>query len=254
MALRELQTALGTIIATHAADLSRRAAQRAWLGTLDLTEAERTWLKQLLNTPGMRLTCTIQRWWRQMRLQQTVRLTLAALPAARRLQVVPAYIAAVPCTSLFFIPEARQFLDFVLHTVTGVPHLDAIARFEHALWCAREAEDTSVCTPPDITALSPSRVLHRHQAAALISFSAPPEQLLHALLQGLPVPAPDNRAYAVLVAPRLPHYWRPVTPDEAHLFTACHAPTTVERLRTTVEHPSRPLQALIDASALCIAP
>jgi hypothetical protein len=252
MALRELQTALGTLIATHAADLSRSAAQRVWLGTLDLTEAERTWLKQLLHTPGMRLTCTIQRWWRQMRLQQTVRLTLAALPPARRLQVVQAYIATVPCASLFFIPEALQFLDFVLLTVSGVSHLDAIARFERALLCAREAEDTSAHTPLDVTALLPSRVLHRHQAAALISFSAPPEQLLPALLQGLPVPAPDNRAYAVLVTPRLPHYWRPVTPDEAHLFMACQAPTTIEHLHTAVEHPVQPLQALIDAGALAL--
>jgi hypothetical protein len=187
-----------------------------------------------------------------MRLQQTVRLTLAALPPARRLQVVQAYIATVPCTSLFFIPEARQFLDFVLHTVTGVPHLDAIARFERALLCAREAEDTSVCTAPDITALLPSRVLHRHQAAALISFSAPPEQLLHALFQGLPVPTPDSQTYAVLVTPRLPHYWRPVTPDEARLFMACQVSITVERLRTTVEHPSQPLQALLDAGALAL--
>jgi hypothetical protein len=202
----------------------------------------------------MRLTCTIQRWWRQMRLQQTVRLTLAALPPARRLQVVQAYIATVPCTSLFFIPEALQFLDFVLHTVAGVPHLDAIARFERALLCAREAEDTSVHTSPDVTALLPSQALYRHQAAALISFSAPPEQLLHALLQGLPVLAPDNREYAVLVTPHLPHYWRPATPDEAHLFLACQAPTTVERLCTAVEHPARPLQALIDAGALGIEP
>ena len=183
-----------------------------------------------------------------------MRLTLAALPPARRLQVVQAYIATVPCTSLFFIPEARQFLDFVLHTVTGVPHLDAIARFERALLCAREAEDTSVHTPLDVTALLPSRVLHHHQTAALISFSAPPEQLLHALLQGIPVPAPDNHTYAVLVTPRLPHYWRPVTPDEAHLFMACQTPTTVEHLRTAVEHPAQPLQALIDAGALYVVP
>ena len=173
---------------------------------------------------------------------------------ARRQQVVQTYIATVPCTSLFFIPEALQFLDFVLHTVAGVPHLDAVARFERALLCAREAEDTSVHTPPDVTALLPSQTLYRHQAATLISFSTPPEQLLHALLQGLPVPAPDNRAYAVLVTPHLPHYWRPATPDEAHLFMACHTPTTVGRLRTTVEHPARPLQALIDAGALCLEP
>ena len=254
MALRDLQTALGTIIATHAPDLSRSAAQCAWLGTLDLTATERAWLKQLLNTPGLRLTCTIQRWWRQMRLQQTVRLTLAVLPAARRLQVVQAYIATVPCTSLFFIPEALQFLDFVLHTMAGVPHLNAVAHFERALFRAKEVVDTSVHTPLDVTALLPSQALYRHQAAALISFSAPPEQLLHALLQGLPVPAPDNRAYAVLVTPHLPHYWRPATPDEAHLFMACHTPTTVERLCTAVEHPARPLQALIDASALCVEP
>jgi hypothetical protein len=254
MALRELQTALGTIIATHAPDLSRSAAQRTWLNTLDLTAAEHAWLQQLLDTPGLRLTCTIQRWWRQMRLQHTVRLTLAALPPARRLQVVQTYIATVPCTSLFFIPEALQFLDFVLHTVASVPHLNTVARFERALFCAKEAICPSTHTPLDVTALSPSQALHHHQAAALISFNAPPEQLLHALLQGLPVPAPDNRADAVLVTPHLPHYWRPATPDEAQLFMACHASTTVARLCTGVEHPAPPLQALIDAGALCIEP
>jgi hypothetical protein len=176
------------------------------------------------------------------------------LPPARRLQIVQAYIATVPCTALFFIPEALQFLDFVLHTVADVPHLDAVARFERALFCARDTVDTPVHTPPDVTALLPSQALHRHQAAALISFSAPPEQLLHALPQGIPVSAPDNRAYAVLVTPHLPHYWRPATPDEAHLFMACHAPTTVERLHTVVEPLARPLQALIDAGALCIEP
>jgi hypothetical protein len=252
MALRELQTALGTLIATHAPDLSRQAAQRTWLRTLDLNTAEHAWLQQLLEAPGMHLTCTIQRWWRQMRLQHTVRLTLATLPAPQRQSMVQAYIATVPCTSLFFIPEALQFLDFVLHTAAAVPHLDAVARFERALLCAREAAGTSGTASRDLATLSSTQPLRCHRAAALITFHAPPETLLDALLQGTPIAAPDGHGHVVLVAPKLVHYWRPVAPDEACLFMACQMPTAVARLRTVVENSAPPLQALIDAGALCL--
>jgi hypothetical protein len=251
MTLQALQTALGTLIATHASALAQHTTPPAWVHSLDLTATERAWLTQILDAPGMRLTCTIQRWWRQMRLQQTVRLTLATLPPPQRLHMIQAYMATVPCTSLFFIPEALQFLDFVLRTAAAVPHLDAVARFERALWGAKEAESASGHASYNITTLAPTQQLRCHHAAALIAFSAPPEMLLVALLRGTPVPEPDDLGHVVLVSPGLPHYWRSATPDEAQLFLACQTPTSVERLRTVVQNSAQALQALVDAGALC---
>jgi hypothetical protein len=167
--------------------------------------------------------------------------------------MIHAYIAAVPCTSLFFIPEALQFLDFVLHTAATVPHLNAVARFERALLCAKDPESTSGQASDDIATLSPRQRLHCHRAAALIAFNAPPEMLLIALLRGTPVPAPDDLGHMVLVSPSLPHYWRSATQDEARLFLACHMPATLEHLRTVVQNSEQSLQALVDAGALCVA-
>ena len=169
----------------------------------------------------MQLTCDVQRWWRRMRLQSTVRLTLAVLPPPQRLAVIQAYIASEPCMSLFFIPEALQFLDFVLQTAPEVPYLEAVARFERALFRAKEAQDSLGCTPPEVAALLPTHRLRCYEAAALILFPAHPEWLLSALLQGTDLPEPDGHQYPVLVAPGLPHLWRQATPDEVNLFTVC---------------------------------
>ena len=173
MALRDLQIALGTRIAMRTSDLHSKNGQQAWWHSLNLTPAEQAWFEQIMDSPGMQLTCDVQRWWRRMRLQSSVRLTLAVLPPQQRMAVIQAYIASEPCMSLFFIPEALQFLDFVLQTAPDVPYLEAVARFEQALFRAKEAQDTLVCTPPEVAALLPTHRLRCHEAAALILFPAP---------------------------------------------------------------------------------
>ena len=102
-----------------------------------------------MDSPGMQLTCEVQRWWRRMRLQSSLRLTLAVLPPQQRMAVIQAYIASEPCLSLFFVPEALQFLDFVLQTAPDVPYLEVVARFEQALFRAKEAQDTLGGTLPE---------------------------------------------------------------------------------------------------------
>lgn len=254
MALRDLQIALGTRIAMHTPDPPCQSAPQAWWHTLNLTPAEQAWFEQVMDSPGMQLTCEVQQWWRRMRLQSTLRLTLAVLPPAQRMAVIQAYIASEPCMSLFFVPEALQFLEFVLKTAPDVPYLEVVARFEHALFRVKETRDTLACTPQEVVALLPTHRIGCYEAAALILFPTRPEWLLGALLQGTVLPEPDGHQYPVLVAPGLPHLWRQATPDEVHLFTVCQAATPVEHLPAALVNMSEPLHTLLAARALYVEP
>src|ERR1700704_1407183 len=71
-----------------------------WFGGLDLTAEEKRWLQQLAGSPGLAVTCFIQRWWRETRLRWTARLTLALLGPDRSAEVIDAYLNAVLPTSL----------------------------------------------------------------------------------------------------------------------------------------------------------
>jgi hypothetical protein len=210
MPLPDLQSALGTLVAARAAGRATDEMLDAF-GGLDLTADERAWLTGLTATPGFGVTCHIQRWWRETRLRWTARLTLAALGPARGAQAINDYLSAAPCPSLFFMPEAFGFLDFVARTADESSHAGPVARFERALLALREANTRSSLQPPDGTAAA-------RPAAALIEFFAPPVELLGALLSGSELPPVGLQRFPVIVAPGLPHYWRPATREEARAF------------------------------------
>lgn len=204
MPLAELQTALGTIVALQAAAGHVSAARQAALDALALTSAESDWLASLPGTRGFQVTCDIQRWWRETRLRETARLTLAALGAEQANTMLTAYLSAHLCNSLFFLPETLLFLTFVARNTA--PHISTIAQFEYALLNARETAARSLeqeQTPPELLSES-----------TIVVFSAPPEQVLTALLQGQPLPEIQTERFPVRVSPGLPHFWQPVTADE----------------------------------------
>ena len=184
MPLAELQTALGVMIAEHAAAGGVSAATQTVIRQLALTPTEQAWLQALPAQPGFRVSCDIQRWWRETRLRETARLTLAALGTAQAAAQLATYLSAHLCHSLFFLPETLRFLQFVgAHTTQ--PLVRAIAQFEHALLQVEEAaaEET------------------------WIEFCAPPEEVLAAVLQEKPLPAPTSKQFTVLVSASLPQLW-----------------------------------------------
>jgi hypothetical protein len=185
-----------------------------WFGGLDLTAEEKRWLQQLTASPGLAVTCYIQRWWRETRLRWTARLTLALLGRERSAEVIDAYLNAVPPASLFFTPETLEFLDFVLDASVGVPHLKAIARFERALLLAAEASSFAAETTGPARTTSPASL--PSPPPTIVEFAAPPEVLLGAILFARPLPEPSGQPYLVLVAADLPELWRSITPDAAH--------------------------------------
>ena len=230
MALRDWQAALGHLVEARAAG---RPPPAHALTSLDLEDAEQAWLGAVTRSRGFALTALVPRWWRETRVRRSARLTFAALgaEAPARLQD---YLRAVPSFTLFFVPEGVAFLEYV--EALSVPALvRAVARFERAMWRARLSERPADAPSGALAdgaladgVLPDGAHLVRHADATVVAFEAPPDQVLAALVQGLPPPEPDGAVHHVLVAPGLPGLWRPATDAEARLFlagnTADHAP------------------------------
>jgi len=253
MPLSDLQIALGVMVTTQAA--GRRSADAPDFDNLRLTAAERDWLANLPEAPGFNVTCYIQRWWRETKLNWTTRLTLAALGPERADSALKAYLETTPCPSLFFTPEALGFLDFVAGMAmwrewSDWPHVIEIARFERALLIAKEAAQQSVAGRSGDYELPPGARLSPHPAAALLEFAAPAADLLGALVEGRPLPHVSATRFPVLVAPGLAYFWRPASADESRLFTLCRTAPSVEDLRASVPDPAPALQRLFGAGAL----
>lgn len=237
------------VVARASAGLDH-ADWRKSLEVIDLTDEERGWLGHLPGEPGFEVTCFVQRWWRGTGLGLTVRLTLAVLGPERGRELLEAYLDAVPNSSIFFIPEAMEFLDFVRRTAPEFPHLESIARFERARLKAAEA--ASMACPPLTGLLDThrSRRIRRNESADLVSFGASAEELLGALIMGQPLPVADGRMFPILVAPHLPHLWRPATRDEEHLWDACRPASTLGQLLAEVAGDEPPLLELLTVGAL----
>lgn len=193
------------------------------IASSDLSEEERTWLQAAEASPGLRLTRSIQRSWRRMRLRSALRLTWPLLPQSQRDALVDSYLAAHACTSFFDTPEACAFLDFLLTRLPPVPHLESVCRFERALLAA-SAESAFLTSPgadaEPLPALRPELQIEPDPAAALISFMAPPEDVIEAALLGQPLPEPGELPFHVLVAPLIPHCFRAAGECEAAVIQA----------------------------------
>lgn len=254
MPLRDLQTALGSMLTAQAANQSATLP----LDGLNLTVQERTWLAQLIGAPGFEVTCYIQRWWRETKLRWTARLTLAAIGRGREAEMLKRYLDATPIPSLFFTPEAVGFLEFAAREAASLPHVADIARFEQALLLVKDAalqfaEKTAEAEELEVEALPPDVRLAVHPAAALLEFSAPPEELLGALVAGHRLPPTRAERFPVLIAPGLPHLWRPATPDEARVFGACQPAIALADLRMLIPGGRRAWQPLLQAGALALS-
>jgi hypothetical protein len=222
MPLRDLQTALGSMLTAQAANQSAALP----VDGLNLSAQERTWLAQLVGTPGFNVTCYIQRWWRETKLRWTARLTLTVIRAADptlESAMLKAYLDATPLSSLFFTPEAIGFLEFAAREALALPHVADIAHFEWALLLVKDAalefaEKTDEAKEQAFEELPTDAQLAPHPAAVLLEFAAPPEELLGALVAGRSLPPARAERFPILIAPHLPHLWRPATLDEARRF------------------------------------
>jgi hypothetical protein len=250
MPLNDLQMALGAmVVAQKSTTDSPARAQESPVG-LRLTTQEHAWLEQVAGSPGFDVTCGIQRWWREMRLRIIVRLTLAALGPDRQEIFLRAYIDSVPFSSFFFIPEALGFLEYMIEHAEAQPHLFSVASFERAMLLASEATPAQPGSAKRPATLDGSFKVKQNPAASIVDFSAPPEELLYALISGEELPDPRDELFPVLIAPGLPHLWRELSLKEARLIKKCNTPIAVEALLCSVKGAKNALGELLCIGAL----
>jgi hypothetical protein len=254
MPLSDLQISLGVMVTTCAA--THRAVDATTFDNLRLTPMERDWLVRLQDTPGFEVTCRIQRWWRETKLSWTTSLTMAALGPERAKETMEAYLETTPCASLFFTPEALGFLDFIANTanLAGRPHALEIARFERSLLIAKEAAQQSADRRISDINLSSGARLSPHPAAAMLDFAAAPEDLLGALVEGLPLPPESTMRFHILVAPGLPHLWRPASASESRFFTRCQNESPLDYSKVLHPEDKAILREFLDTGALRVLP
>jgi hypothetical protein len=254
MSLHGWQTALSEMVIAQAAGATpaldqgdspaptgRPATELPARVDIPLTEAERAWLSGLAATPGFKVTCEIQRWWREFRVQSAAPLTLALLGPGRREAVVAAFVSRNPKPSSFYIREALPFLEAAAELAADVPHLPELAAFERAMLLLGQALASGQAF--SLGQLDPGLPLAAHPLAAGVRFKARPDRVLAAAARGLPLPPEERQAHWLLVAPLLPNLARTCTAEEAGLFEALRE--SPARLR-----PSAALASLWQTGAL----
>jgi hypothetical protein len=230
MSLGTWQTALTLMVAAHASGRRERSANEGLLASLNLPAEERAWLSQIVNAPGFQLTCSIQRWWRELRLKASVRLTLKAMPPQTRAELLCTWLDKRAETSFFYAREAVAFLDFVLDRLPDAPHLASICRFERAVHLASQASDEFSARAEPIASLPPDVRVRRHPTASLVIFAAPSESVFGALMAGASLPEVGPDEFPVIIAPGLPSLCRPATAMDIALWTESADAISLPRL------------------------
>lgn len=164
--------------------------------------------------PGLALTRMLARNWRATRLRHALPLTMRALPATARDELLAAYCDTRPCVSFFPVHEARSFSAFLAEHPASPPHLASIAALEVALIDAFEAGVF------DDTASAPARgPLRLARGASRVRFGACPERVLAAALAGTELPPDGGPCHELLIAPG--GFVRPLTAAERDVLDAC---------------------------------
>jgi hypothetical protein len=227
VSLLDLQHGLAWTLLRAASPADADGVLDQQLDQLALSPAQRRWLAGLPQAHGFQITCFIQRWWRETKLRSTLRLTLRALGAGSD-GMIREYLDRRACGSLFYLPEALSFLDFVSGQPALPAHVGTVAAFERAYLFCQEARSNPAASRAQSSGRRPRSKhtprLRQHPAATLIGFAAPPVPLMARLLDGDPLPPESSERWWVLVAPGLEQLWSPITDTERDLFARFQAP------------------------------
>ncbi|MBV9134215.1 MAG: hypothetical protein JO318_16040 [Chloroflexi bacterium] len=221
MSLLTWQTALAEFVTARASD---DTAQLRSAGGPSLTARESTWLAAISSSAGFKLTCDVQRWWREFRIQQAAPLTLGALNAEWRALLMAEYIRRHGRPSSFFLREALPFLDLANELAYDVPHIAALAAFERAMLRLGHA----LADNPGLAQVHELRgegSIEADPLAEVVRFQAPPGQVLAAASRGLPFPAVEDQSYWILVAPGLSNLAAGCTSADVRLLQSIRAGT-----------------------------
>ena len=217
---------------------------------LALDRGERRRLHCLLGSAGFDFTRRVQRSWCRGRAAEVARLTLSALPAARREALLTSWTEAGGGASFNTGLEAEAFLAFLARDFPDPSHELSICRMELAAWRASAAAPFHA---PDLALLDhPRAMLRRGRRAALVVFHADPQTLVAALEAGAAWPPLGGERFPVLFAPGLSNLSRAAGPEVEALWLRCAEPIAVRAL-SRAGFARRILEDLFAIGALALA-
>lgn len=221
MSLEAWQRALGSmIVRPHRAGAPRPERP----GEAALSEAERVWLDEAAESPGLLVMCLMERRERRRQICATAPLTTAALRRLGDLHRLDAYIDAHLRPSAFAPLETMRFLERLLEDGSD-PLVATMARFERAVLDAgRSRESAPARAEVELPAVGTLR-LHPWR---MVVMPGRPEDLIVSVALAEALPLVDRTT--VLVGPRIPSLWRAATRAEDVICSMLVRPRTVREL------------------------
>ncbi len=190
MALIDFQTALGKLVRGD-------------------DEPDAVCLRELVDTPGFRLTRRIQRSWCRGRAARAAHLTLSLLADHERHALLDEWIDQGGGRNSFFALEAEAFLEFIATRLRNPSQELTMCWTEHAVYRAnRGAAEVRAPAPLPVDAAS---VLRRSYFASVVPMSGG----------------------SMLFAPHVPGLVRQMTLRELALWRAIEKPRTLAHLAAT---------------------
>ncbi|MCW2541516.1 MAG: hypothetical protein JWN95_3241 [Frankiales bacterium] len=190
---------------------------------------------------GWSTTVALYRQWRLFRIRTLAPVTVAVLGDSADL-VLDSYLSATVGSTTFRADEARAFLAFVARSVPWEPHLTTALGLETALLAARRPEPGERLPRPGW--------IGRSNRASLIELPMNPAELL--LWGAGRAPRPVTNSTLVLVAPKLPGWFRVAAHREASLWHQHAVDRPLDDVLAGPAADRRAASVLCDAGALVI--
>lgn len=221
MALRDFQSAMGQLI--------RGCDGTDPLGDFALSALERGYLSFLEETAGFEFTVNLQRSWCAARAAKAAFLTLSILPTEIRSLMLNEWLSLGGGTQSSMQAEAEGFLRFISLRLTDPSHEFSVCMLELAALKASEGA-RHFERPSPFQLDSRHCLLQRGHYAGLVRFHAPPQDLLNALVERVPLPPVSPNAAALLVAPGLDRFHRPASRADVTIYEQLASPMGVKAL------------------------
>lgn len=161
-----------------------------------LTDTERSSLIALKGSKGLDVTRDILQWWRLARLQVAIPFSMRLIKRFGMAELLERY-ELQPCTTLFFVREAQQFLQFLSRTPSVPTLLLDLVRFECALHQARLQQGQK-------------ELDSKQHYCETLSLSYNPELCILSLLNKTALPDPEPGRVKVEICSEHSELWRVV--------------------------------------------
>lgn len=195
-----------------------------------LSEEERNWLVDTQISPGFKVTCDIQKWWRKMRIRTASPLTIRVMENYYTENEIDAfideYISENLVFSQYYVSESLSFMRWLYKRLlcTENDNLKSILSFEEALLICKitpQIINNQKKIPDELVCGTTTRI---------IKFYLHPELLLSALLSRKPIPTAGTSVYNIVVSQSIPHYWREASGTEVALLELCQNPYSTSEI------------------------